>query len=38
MTAYQQLVQEYGWTPAVIGCTELGATVFKRQLGPMPGS
>ncbi len=31
MCAYQQLVDEYGWTSAVIGCSELGATVFKRE-------
>lgn len=31
MGAYQQLTREYGWTPAVIGCSELGATVFKRE-------
>src|SRR6266516_416799 len=31
MCAYRQLVDEYGWTPAVIGCSELGATVFKRE-------
>ena len=31
MGAYQQLAREYGWTPAVIGCSELGATVFKRE-------
>jgi lysyl-tRNA synthetase, class II len=33
MHAYRQLVGEYGWTPAVIGCGELGATVFKRECG-----
>jgi lysyl-tRNA synthetase class 2 len=32
MAAYLQLVQAYGWTPAVIGCSELGATVYKREL------
>ena len=31
MCAYQKLVDEYGWTSAVIGCSELGATVFKRE-------
>jgi lysyl-tRNA synthetase class 2 len=31
MCAYRQLVDEYGWTSAVIGCSELGATVFKRE-------
>jgi lysyl-tRNA synthetase class 2 len=29
--AYRQLVDEYGWTPAVIGCGTLGATVFRRE-------
>ena len=29
--AYRALVDEYGWTPAVMGCSELGATVFKRE-------
>ncbi len=32
IAAYRQLVEEYGWTPAVMGCSELGATVFKREL------
>jgi lysyl-tRNA synthetase class 2 len=31
MCAYRKLVDEYGWTSAVIGCSELGATVFKRE-------
>jgi lysyl-tRNA synthetase class 2 len=31
MCAYRSLTHEYGWTPAVIGCSELGATVFKRE-------
>jgi lysyl-tRNA synthetase class 2 len=31
MGAYAQLAREFGWTPAVIGCSELGATVFKRE-------
>lgn len=31
IAAYRQLVDEYGWTPAVMGCSELGATVFKRE-------
>ena len=31
MCAYQKLVDEYGWTSAVIGCSELGAIVFKRE-------
>ncbi len=28
---FRDLVDEYGWTPAVMGCSELGATVFKRE-------
>jgi lysyl-tRNA synthetase class 2 len=31
--AYRQLVEQYGWTPAVMGCSELGATVFRREYG-----
>jgi lysyl-tRNA synthetase class 2 len=31
--AYRDLVEEYGWTPAVIGASELGATVFRREYG-----
>jgi lysyl-tRNA synthetase class 2 len=31
--AYRDLVKEHGWTPAVIGCSETGATVFQRELG-----
>ena len=33
MAAYQALNEEFGWTPAVMGCSELGATVFNRELG-----
>ena len=33
IAAYRDLVQEYAWTPAVIGGSELGATVFKREMG-----
>jgi lysyl-tRNA synthetase class 2 len=32
IAAYRDLVEEYAWTPAVMGCSELGATVFKREL------
>jgi lysyl-tRNA synthetase class 2 len=32
MAAYRDMVEEYAWTPAVMGCSELGATVFKREL------
>ena len=28
---YLKQVREYGWVPAVIGCSELGATVFQRE-------
>ena len=31
--AYRKLVDEYGWTPAVIGCGEVGATVYRREYG-----
>jgi lysyl-tRNA synthetase class 2 len=30
---YQKLVAEYAWTPAVIGCSETGATIFRREAG-----
>ena len=33
IAAYRQLVEEHAWTPAVMGCSELGATVFKREYG-----
>jgi lysyl-tRNA synthetase class 2 len=33
LAAYQALVDEFGWTPAVMGCSEVGATVFTRELG-----
>ena len=28
---YPKLVAEYAWTPAVIGCSETGATIFQRE-------
>ncbi|MGI8761746.1 MAG: phosphatidylglycerol lysyltransferase domain-containing protein [Jatrophihabitantaceae bacterium] len=31
IAAYRGLVEEYGWTPAVMGSSELGATVYKRE-------
>ncbi|MGH8963313.1 MAG: phosphatidylglycerol lysyltransferase domain-containing protein [Jatrophihabitantaceae bacterium] len=31
IAAYRDLVEQYGWTPAVMGGSELGATVFKRE-------
>lgn len=30
---YDRLVTEHAWTPAVMGCSELAATVFRRELG-----
>lgn len=29
--AYRDLAQQYGWVAAVIGCSELGATVYQRE-------
>ncbi len=31
--AYRDLVRRYGWTPAVIGCSERAAIVWARHLG-----
>lgn len=31
IAAFRELVESYAWTPAVMGCSELGATVFKRE-------
>jgi lysyl-tRNA synthetase, class II len=31
IAAYRALVEEYAWTPAVMGCSELGATVYRRE-------
>jgi lysyl-tRNA synthetase class 2 len=31
IAAYRELIEQYGWTPAVMGCSELGATAFKRE-------
>ncbi|UQX88758.1 phosphatidylglycerol lysyltransferase domain-containing protein [Jatrophihabitans telluris] len=28
---YMKQIREYGWVPAVIGCSEQGATVFRRE-------
>jgi lysyl-tRNA synthetase class 2 len=28
---YVKQVEEYGWVPAVIGCSEVGATIFSRE-------
>jgi lysyl-tRNA synthetase class 2 len=33
IAAFRALVDGFGWTPAVVGCSELGATVFKREYG-----
>lgn len=33
IAAYQALVEEYAWIPAVVGCSELGATVLRREAG-----
>lgn len=33
LAAYRALSAEYGWVPAVMGCSELGATVYHRELG-----
>lgn len=33
ISAYLDQIREYGWVPAVIGCSELGATVFQREAG-----
>jgi lysyl-tRNA synthetase class 2 len=33
IAAYRELVESHAWTPAVMGCSELGATIFKRELG-----
>jgi lysyl-tRNA synthetase class 2 len=32
IAAYRDLVEEYAWTPAVMGCSALGATVYQREL------
>ncbi len=31
IAAYIKQVEEYGWVPAVIGCSEQGATIFSRE-------
>lgn len=33
IAAYRDLAEQYGWVQAVIGCSELGATVYKREAG-----
>jgi lysyl-tRNA synthetase class 2 len=31
IAVYRRLAEENAWTPAVMGCSELGATAFKRE-------
>lgn len=33
IAAYRDLAEQYGWVQAVIGCSELGATVYRREAG-----
>ncbi|SOD70792.1 lysyl-tRNA synthetase class 2 [Jatrophihabitans sp. GAS493] len=33
IAAYREMVESYAWTPAVVGCSELGAIVFRREYG-----
>jgi lysyl-tRNA synthetase class 2 len=33
ISAYRRLVEEFGWVPAVMGCSERGAAVFHREYG-----
>jgi lysyl-tRNA synthetase class 2 len=33
IAAYRNLAEQFAWTPAAMGCSELGATVFKRECG-----
>jgi lysyl-tRNA synthetase class 2 len=33
IAAFQAMAEEYAWVPAVIGCSEMGATVFRREAG-----
>ncbi len=33
IAAFQTLAEEYAWVPAVIGCSETGATVYRREAG-----
>jgi lysyl-tRNA synthetase class 2 len=33
IAAFRQHVDRHGWTPAVMGCSELAATVFAREYG-----
>jgi lysyl-tRNA synthetase class 2 len=31
--AWTAVAEQYGWVPAVMGCSELGATVYQRAAG-----
>jgi lysyl-tRNA synthetase class 2 len=31
IAAYRELVEEYAWTPAVMGCSETGARIYQRE-------
>lgn len=33
IAAYRQMTTDYGWTAAVLGCSEIGATIYKREMG-----
>jgi len=33
ISAFADMVADYGWTPAVVGCSETGATVYRRECG-----
>jgi lysyl-tRNA synthetase class 2 len=33
IAAYQELAEQYGWARAVIGCSELAATIYQRECG-----
>jgi lysyl-tRNA synthetase class 2 len=33
IAAFRALTERFGWTPAVMGCSELGATVLRREWG-----
>jgi lysyl-tRNA synthetase class 2 len=33
IAAFRDLAERFGWTPAVIGCSERGAVVYRRELG-----
>jgi lysyl-tRNA synthetase, class II len=33
IAAWRELIERNGWTPAVMGCSELAATVYRREYG-----